>query len=206
LQRQRRPQGVAARGHSRCRPAPGATFVQDASRVSGDAAHVNAASATAVPQHVCSYNGRGRHGGERGRRMAPDTIDPCIPRSIWPQPFVARTSAPSNWSTCTSSASSDSTVSSTRSAIAPTTYARRRRSRPTQSRTLTRRRTLHRSKWVETMGLEPTTPCLQSRRSSQLSYVPGRHRHAIARRQRTDARSPGRAPPGSRVTVTPPCA
>ena len=33
---------------------------------------------------------------------------------------------------------------------------------------------------VETMGLEPTTPCLQSRCSSQLSYVPriaggGRH-------------------------------
>ncbi|MEY3681108.1 MAG: hypothetical protein RL547_1721 [Actinomycetota bacterium] len=28
-------------------------------------------------------------------------------------------------------------------------------------------------KWrVETMGLEPTTPCLQSRCSSQLSYVP----------------------------------
>jgi hypothetical protein len=26
---------------------------------------------------------------------------------------------------------------------------------------------------VETMGLEPTTSCLQSRRSSQLSYVPG---------------------------------
>jgi len=26
---------------------------------------------------------------------------------------------------------------------------------------------------VETMGLEPTTPCLQSRCSSQLSYVPG---------------------------------
>ena len=25
---------------------------------------------------------------------------------------------------------------------------------------------------VETMGLEPTTPCLQSRCSSQLSYVP----------------------------------
>ena len=27
-------------------------------------------------------------------------------------------------------------------------------------------------KGVETMGLEPTTPCLQSRCSSQLSYVP----------------------------------
>jgi hypothetical protein len=27
---------------------------------------------------------------------------------------------------------------------------------------------------VETMGLEPTTLCLQSRCSSQLSYVPGR--------------------------------
>ena len=27
---------------------------------------------------------------------------------------------------------------------------------------------------VETMGLEPTTPCLQSRCSSQLSYVPER--------------------------------
>ena len=26
---------------------------------------------------------------------------------------------------------------------------------------------------VETMGLEPTTPCLQSRCSSRLSYVPG---------------------------------
>ena len=26
---------------------------------------------------------------------------------------------------------------------------------------------------VETMGLEPTTPCLQSRCSSQLSYAPG---------------------------------
>jgi hypothetical protein len=26
---------------------------------------------------------------------------------------------------------------------------------------------------VETMGFEPTTPCLQSRCSSQLSYVPG---------------------------------
>jgi hypothetical protein len=25
---------------------------------------------------------------------------------------------------------------------------------------------------VETMGIEPTTPCLQSRCSSQLSYVP----------------------------------
>ncbi len=32
---------------------------------------------------------------------------------------------------------------------------------------MTRRRT------VETMGLEPTTSCLQSRCSSQLSYVPG---------------------------------
>ena len=29
---------------------------------------------------------------------------------------------------------------------------------------------------VETMGLEPTTLCLQSRCSSQLSYVPGAHR------------------------------
>ena len=28
------------------------------------------------------------------------------------------------------------------------------------------------STFVETMGLEPTTPCLQSRCSSQLSYVP----------------------------------
>ena len=27
---------------------------------------------------------------------------------------------------------------------------------------------------VETMGIEPTTPCLQSRCSSQLSYVPAR--------------------------------
>ena len=26
---------------------------------------------------------------------------------------------------------------------------------------------------METMGFEPTTPCLQSRCSSQLSYVPG---------------------------------
>ena len=26
---------------------------------------------------------------------------------------------------------------------------------------------------VEAMGLEPTTPCLQSRCSSQLSYAPG---------------------------------
>ncbi len=26
---------------------------------------------------------------------------------------------------------------------------------------------------VEMMGLEPTTPCLQSRCSSQLSYIPG---------------------------------
>ena len=36
---------------------------------------------------------------------------------------------------------------------------------------------------VETMGLEPTTPCLQSRCSSQLSYVPGdleRYRWASA--------------------------
>ena len=30
---------------------------------------------------------------------------------------------------------------------------------------------------VETMGLEPTTPCLQSRCSSQLSYVPEGHLH-----------------------------
>ena len=30
---------------------------------------------------------------------------------------------------------------------------------------------------VETMGLEPTTPCLQSRCSSQLSYVPGGRPH-----------------------------
>ena len=30
-----------------------------------------------------------------------------------------------------------------------------------------------RNRMVETMGLEPTTPCLQSRCSSQLSYVPG---------------------------------
>jgi hypothetical protein len=29
---------------------------------------------------------------------------------------------------------------------------------------------------VETMGLEPTTPCLQSRCSSQLSYVPATFR------------------------------
>ena len=28
---------------------------------------------------------------------------------------------------------------------------------------------------VETMGLEPTTSCVQSRRSSQLSYVPVRN-------------------------------
>jgi hypothetical protein len=26
---------------------------------------------------------------------------------------------------------------------------------------------------VEMMGLEPTTPCMQSRCSSQLSYIPG---------------------------------
>ena len=31
---------------------------------------------------------------------------------------------------------------------------------------------------VETMGLEPTTPCLQSRCSSQLSYVPVVLQHA----------------------------
>ncbi len=31
---------------------------------------------------------------------------------------------------------------------------------------------LTRPNFVETMGLEPTTPCLQSRCSSQLSYVP----------------------------------
>jgi hypothetical protein len=29
---------------------------------------------------------------------------------------------------------------------------------------------------VETMGLEPTTSCLQSRRSRQLSYVPAESR------------------------------
>ena len=33
-------------------------------------------------------------------------------------------------------------------------------------------------KLVETMGLEPTTPCLQSRCSSQLSYVPAGTLHA----------------------------
>ena len=35
--------------------------------------------------------------------------------------------------------------------------------------------------WVETIGLEPTTPCLQSRCSSQLSYVPWPlcHRFAV---------------------------
>ena len=36
---------------------------------------------------------------------------------------------------------------------------------------------------VETMGLEPTTPCLQSRCSSQLSYVPEAH-SAYAGRER----------------------
>jgi hypothetical protein len=30
---------------------------------------------------------------------------------------------------------------------------------------------------VEMMGLEPTTPCLQSRCSSQLSYIPGCQRN-----------------------------
>ena len=34
---------------------------------------------------------------------------------------------------------------------------------------------------METMGLEPTTPCLQSRCSSQLSYVPGSGLHGSAR-------------------------
>jgi hypothetical protein len=34
---------------------------------------------------------------------------------------------------------------------------------------------------VETMGLEPTTPCLQSRCSRQLSYVPGEERGYRAR-------------------------
>jgi hypothetical protein len=38
---------------------------------------------------------------------------------------------------------------------------------PRQVRTLSRDITR-----VETMGLEPTTSCVQSRRSSQLSYVP----------------------------------
>ena len=33
-------------------------------------------------------------------------------------------------------------------------------------------RSVHDDRRVETMGLEPTTPCLQSRCSSQLSYVP----------------------------------
>ena len=33
---------------------------------------------------------------------------------------------------------------------------------------------------VETMGLEPTTPCLQSRCSSQLSYVPAVNEQATA--------------------------
>jgi hypothetical protein len=33
---------------------------------------------------------------------------------------------------------------------------------------------------VETMGLEPTTPCLQSRCSSQLSYVPENARRGQA--------------------------
>ncbi len=36
-------------------------------------------------------------------------------------------------------------------------------------------------KRVETMGLEPTTPCLQSRCSSQLSYVP----ESVQRTRRT---------------------
>ena len=39
---------------------------------------------------------------------------------------------------------------------------------------------------VERMGLEPTTPCLQSRCSSQLSYVP--------RRERQDTRRAGECP------------
>jgi hypothetical protein len=36
-----------------------------------------------------------------------------------------------------------------------------------------RGRGLSKNDLVETMGLEPTTPCLQSRCSSRLSYVPG---------------------------------
>jgi Domain of unkown function (DUF1775) len=44
----------------------------------------------------------------------------------------------------------------------------RRISRPTP-----RKKALVKWQDVETMGLEPTTPCLQSRCSSQLSYVPG---------------------------------
>ena len=43
--------------------------------------------------------------------------------------------------------------------------------------------------FVETMGLEPTTLCLQSRCSSQLSYVPEAHRS-----YRTGRLSPPRLP------------
>ncbi len=47
---------------------------------------------------------------------------------------------------------------------------------------------------VETMGLEPTTPCLQSRCSSQLSYVPGtdgcRSLRAALVRSRTNSTRP----------------
>src|SRR5207248_11511260 len=38
------------------------------------------------------------------------------------------------------------------------------------------------SSLVETMGLEPTTPCLQSRCSSQLSYVPSAPKRSEERR------------------------
>ena len=41
---------------------------------------------------------------------------------------------------------------------------------------------------VETMGLEPTTPCLQSRCSSQLSYVPGLARHWASERKSRGSR------------------
>ena len=63
--------------------------------------------------------------------------------------------------------------------------------------------------WVETMGLEPTTPCLQSRCSSQLSYVPegpphtspttpadgGRHPSPYAFPMTTSSGLPGGRPP-----------
>ena len=43
----------------------------------------------------------------------------------------------------------------------------------TRPRSLLDQRLVGRTLAVETMGLEPTTSCLQSRRSAGLSYVPG---------------------------------
>ena len=83
------------------------------------------------------------------------------------------------------------TTTRQRPSVMGTQWARR----PLERSLRSSREALSRHFVVERMGLEPTTPCLQSRCSSQLSYVPGSTGLDSPRAQGSNSETPGAASP-----------